>query len=147
MERLSLLSGNVVTQLPSHLVCLITSFILTAEIGRAGHVGHQRTLAPLYLDKVRGVLEQAGVNSIALSSLTASSIKAWLYSIPLYGIVTKAAWSRYYSGGAWRGVVGDLTGFAAASYQRGVRSFKSRRRYCRRSIPPLAAKLGQPSPR
>lgn len=40
------------------------------------------TLAPLYLDKVRGVLEQAGVNVDSVILLTASSIKTWLYSIP-----------------------------------------------------------------
>ncbi|XNM83793.1 hypothetical protein ACLK1V_18435 [Escherichia coli] len=40
------------------------------------------TLAPLYLDKVRGVLNRRVLTSIALSSLTASSIKAWRDSIP-----------------------------------------------------------------
>lgn len=60
------------------------------------------TLAPLYLDKVRGVLEQAGVNVDSVILLTASSIKAWLYSIPSLRHCYKAAWSRYYSGGAWR---------------------------------------------
>lgn len=34
------------------------------------------TTAPLYLDKVRGVLEQAGVNVDSVILLTASSIKA-----------------------------------------------------------------------
>ncbi len=147
MERIVVTSGNVVTQLPSHLVCLMNQLHLTAEIGRAGHVGHQRNPGSLYLDKVRGVLEQAGVNVDSVSSLTASSIKAWLYSIPSLRHVTKAAWSRYYSGGAWRRRSGDLTGFAAASYQRGVRFIQVRRRYCRRSIPPLAAKLRSTIPR
>lgn len=40
------------------------------------------TLAPLYLDKVRSVLEQAGVNVDSVILLTASSIKAWQYSTP-----------------------------------------------------------------
>jgi len=56
------------------------------------------TLAPLYLDKVRGVLEQAGVNVDSVILPDGEQYKRYR----LYGIVTKAAWSRYYSGGAWR---------------------------------------------
>lgn len=47
-------------------------------------------------------LNRRVLTSIALSSLTASSIKAWLCSIPSLRRCYKAAWSRYYAGGAWR---------------------------------------------
>lgn len=40
------------------------------------------TLAPLYLDKVRGVLEQAGVNVDSVILPDGEQYKAWLYSIP-----------------------------------------------------------------
>lgn len=61
------------------------------------------TLAPLYLDKVRGVLEQAGVNvdSVILPDGEQYKSLAVLDTV-FYGVVTKAAWSRYYAGGAWR---------------------------------------------
>lgn len=47
-------------------------------------------------------LNRRVLTSIALSSLTASSIKPGCTRYRLYGVVTKAAWSRYYAGGAWR---------------------------------------------
>lgn len=80
------------------------------------------TLAPLYLDKVRGVLEQAGVivDSVILpdgekyKSLTVlDTVFTALLQKPHGRDTTLVA-----LGG---GVIGDLTGFAAASYQRGVR--------------------------
>lgn len=60
------------------------------------------TTAPLYLDKVRGVLEQAGVNVDSVILPDGEQYKSGCTRYRLYGIVTKAAWSRYYSGGAWR---------------------------------------------
>lgn len=60
------------------------------------------TLAPLYLDKVRGVLEQAGVNVDSVILPDGEQYKAWLYSIPSLRRCYKTAWSRYYAGGAWR---------------------------------------------
>ncbi len=105
------------------------------------------TLAPLYLDKVRGVLNRRVLTSIALSSLTASSIKPGCTRYRLYGVVTKAAWSRSTLVALGGGVVGDLTGFAAAVISAVFVSFKSRRRYCRRSILRWRQNCGQPSPR
>lgn len=40
------------------------------------------TTAPLYLDKVRGVLEQAGVNVDSVILPDGEQYKSWLYSIP-----------------------------------------------------------------
>ncbi len=105
------------------------------------------TLAPLYLDKVRGVLEQAGVNVDSVILPDGERIKAWP-RYRLYGVVTKTAWSRYYAGGAWRRRSGRSDRLRGGELSARCPFHSSgRRRYCRRSIPPLAANCGQPSPR
>ena len=94
------------------------------------------TLAPLYLDKVRGVLEQAGVNVDSVILPDGEQYKSLAVLDTVFTALLQKPHGRDTTlvalGG---GVVGDLTGFAVYV------SFKSRRRYCRRSIPPLAAKL------
>lgn len=81
-----------------------------------------QTLAPLYLDRVRGVLENSGmhVDQVILpdgeqhKSLTVlDQVFTALLAKPHGRDTTIVA-----LGG---GVIGDLAGFAAASYQRGVR--------------------------
>ncbi|WP_137903704.1 3-dehydroquinate synthase [Enterobacter sp. 2VL] len=80
------------------------------------------TLAPLYLDRVRHLLEQAGVKVDSVILPDGEQYK----SLAVLDIVFTALLQKPHGrdttllalGG---GVVGDLTGFAAASYQRGVR--------------------------
>lgn len=79
------------------------------------------TSVPLYLDKVRGVLEQAGVNVDSVILLTASSIKAAVLDTVFTALLQKPHGRDTTLVALGGGVVGDLTGFAAASYQRGVR--------------------------
>ena len=80
------------------------------------------TLAPLYLDKIRHVLEQAGVNVDSVVLPDGEQFKSLTVLDTVFTALLQKPHGRDTTlvalGG---GVVGDLTGFAAASYQRGVR--------------------------
>ena len=89
------------------------------------------TLAPLYLDKVRGVLEQAGVNVDSVILPDGEQYK----SLAVLDTVFTALLQKPHGRDTTLVALGG--GVVGAVYV----SFKSRRRYCRRSIPPLAAKL------
>ena len=79
------------------------------------------TLAPLYLDTVRSALEQSGVNVDSVILPDGEQYK----SLAVMDTVFTALLQNHMAATPlwWRlaGVIGDLTGFAAASYQRGVR--------------------------
>ncbi|HEX4503583.1 MAG TPA: 3-dehydroquinate synthase [Scandinavium sp.] len=80
------------------------------------------TLAPVYLDKVRSVLEQAGVKVDSVIIPDGEQYKTLAVMDTVFTALLQKPHGRDTTlvalGG---GVVGDLTGFAAASYQRGVR--------------------------
>lgn len=80
------------------------------------------TLAPLYLDNVRTVLEQVGVKVDSVIIPDGEQYKTLSVMDTVFTALLKKPHGRDTTlialGG---GVVGDLTGFAAASYQRGVR--------------------------
>ncbi|QYG82999.1 3-dehydroquinate synthase [Citrobacter koseri] len=80
------------------------------------------TLAPLYLDKIRSVLEQAGVNVDSVILPDGEKYKSLTVLDTVFTALLQKPHGRdtmlVALGG---GVIGDLTGFAAASYQRGVR--------------------------
>ena len=80
------------------------------------------TLAPLYLDKVRQVLETAGVKVDSVVLPDGEQYKSLTVMDTVFTALLQKPHGRDTTlvalGG---GVVGDLTGFAAASYQRGVR--------------------------
>ncbi|MGK9174257.1 3-dehydroquinate synthase [Yokenella regensburgei] len=80
------------------------------------------TLAPLYLDKVRQVLESAGVNVDSVILPDGEQYKSLTVLDTVFTALLQKPHGRDTTlvalGG---GVIGDLTGFAAASYQRGVR--------------------------
>lgn len=100
------------------------------------------TLAPLYLDKVRGVLEQAGVNVDSVILPDGEQYKSLAVLDTVFTALLQKPHGRDTTlvalGG---GVVGDLTASRRRVISAVYVSFKSRRRYCRRSTPPLAAKL------
>ncbi|STQ42616.1 3-dehydroquinate synthase [Ewingella americana] len=81
-----------------------------------------QTLAPLYLDSVRSVLEQAGVRVDQVILPDGEQYKSLSVLNDVFSALLEKPHGRDTTlialGG---GVVGDLTGFAAASYQRGVR--------------------------
>ncbi|MFP1592318.1 3-dehydroquinate synthase [Escherichia coli] len=74
------------------------------------------------MDKVRGVLEQAGVNVDSVILPDGEQYKSLAVLDTVFTALLQKPHGRDTTlvalGG---GVVGDLTGFAAASYQRGVR--------------------------
>jgi len=80
------------------------------------------TLAPLYLDNVRQRLEQAGVKVDSVILPDGEQYKSLTVLDTVFTALLQKPHGRDTTllalGG---GVVGDLTGFAAASYQRGVR--------------------------
>jgi len=81
-----------------------------------------QTLAPLYLDKVRSVLEQAGAQVDQVILPDGEQYKSLSVLNDVFSALLEKPHGRDTTlvalGG---GVIGDLTGFAAASYQRGVR--------------------------
>lgn len=80
------------------------------------------TLAPLYLDKLRHVLETAGVKVDSVVLPDGEQYKSLAVLDTVFTALLQKPHGRDTTlvalGG---GVIGDLTGFAAASYQRGVR--------------------------
>ena len=79
------------------------------------------TVAPLYLGRLAGALTHAGVETIPIVIPDGEEHKDWLTLNIVYDALLAARCDRATTiialGG---GVVGDLAGFAAATYQRGV---------------------------
>ena len=79
------------------------------------------TIAPLYLDRLAGTLTQAGVQVLPVVVRDGEAWKTWETLNGIFDALLAARCERRTTlvalGG---GVVGDLTGFAAATYQRGV---------------------------
>lgn len=79
------------------------------------------TVAPLYLDKLSMALEKNGVRTIPIIIADGEAYKNWETLNVIYDALLKNHCERNTTilalGG---GVVGDLTGFAAATYLRGV---------------------------
>lgn len=81
-----------------------------------------QTLAPLYLDRVRGVLENNGIHVDQVILPDGEQYKSLTVLDQVFTALLAKPHGRDTTivalGG---GVIGDLAGFAAASYQRGVR--------------------------
>lgn len=81
-----------------------------------------QTLAPLYLDKLRDLLESAGIKVDQVILPDGEQYKTLAVMDQVFTALLEKPHGRDTTlialGG---GVIGDLTGFAAASYQRGVR--------------------------
>ncbi|SES71179.1 3-dehydroquinate synthase [Nitrosomonas marina] len=79
------------------------------------------TVAPLYLDRLSAALEQKGVQSIPIILPDGEAYKNWDTLNQIFDALLKNHCERTTTilalGG---GVIGDLTGFAAATYLRGV---------------------------
>ena len=79
------------------------------------------TVAPLYLERLRGTLQAAGVKVTEIVLPDGEAYKNWETLNQIFDHLLSERCDRSTTvialGG---GVIGDLTGFAAASYQRGV---------------------------
>jgi 3-dehydroquinate synthase len=99
---------------------LLGSFDLSAYIrGQDCLVVSNETVAPLYLDALRGSLAASKVSSIALPDGESHKTMATMQSI-LDELVASGANRDTAVVALGGGVVGDIAGFAAACYMRGV---------------------------
>ena len=79
------------------------------------------TVGPLYLDRLRGALEAAGVEAISIVLPDGEVYKNWeTLNLIFDALLEHRAERKTTLIAVGGGVIGDLTGFAAACYQRGV---------------------------
>lgn len=79
------------------------------------------TVAPLFLDQIQNSLSEAGIDALAITLPDGEEYKTWNTLNSIYDAMLAARCDRTTTiialGG---GVVGDIAGFAAATYQRGI---------------------------
>ncbi|MFA5081267.1 MAG: 3-dehydroquinate synthase [Hydrogenophilaceae bacterium] len=79
------------------------------------------TVGPLYLDRLTATLKNAGVDVLAIVLPDGEAYKNWeTLNLIFDALLTNRAERNTTLIALGGGVIGDLTGFAAASYQRGV---------------------------
>jgi 3-dehydroquinate synthase len=79
------------------------------------------TVGPLYLDRLTATLKNAGVEVLAIVLPDGEAYKNWeTLNLIFDALLTNRAERKTTLIALGGGVIGDLTGFAAASYQRGV---------------------------
>lgn len=90
--------------------------------GQRAMIVTNETLAPIYLEKIKRVLETSGVKVDSITLPDGEQYKSLFIMNDVFTALLEKHHNRDTTlialGG---GVIGDLTGFAAASYQRGVR--------------------------
>jgi len=89
--------------------------------GRSAAVVTNETVAPLFAERVEHALAKAGARAIRIVLPDGESFKDWQHLDRIFAALLEARFDRkavlVAVGG---GVVGDMAGFAAASYQRGI---------------------------
>jgi 3-dehydroquinate synthase len=89
--------------------------------GRRAAIVTNETVAPLYADRLAAALERAGARTLRIVMPDGEAHKNWQTLDRIFSELLEAQADRgtilVALGG---GVVGDLTGFAAATYQRGI---------------------------
>ena len=88
---------------------------------RKAFIVSNETVAPLYLETLRAALEQAGVHCEPVILPDGEHHKDWHTLAAIYdALLSRHAERKTALIALGGGVIGDLTGFAAATYQRGV---------------------------
>ena len=122
METVSVALGS--RSYPIHIgsALIARSELYAPHVGPAAAVISNSVVAPLYLAPVRAALERAGARVTEIVVEDGERAKGWATLDRLFDALLAARLGRDATlvalGG---GVVGDLAGFAAAVYQRGVR--------------------------
>lgn len=95
--------------------------IAGAISGKCAVIVTNVTVGPLYADRLAGALNAAGIETLRIDLPDGEQYKNWETLQGIFGTLLEHACERSTTvialGG---GVVGDITGFAAACYQRGV---------------------------
>ncbi len=95
--------------------------LLPHIVGRQVMLVSNTTVAPLYLAPVREVLQNAGLTVAEVILPDGEQYKDWQHLQLIFDALLQARFGRKATlialGG---GVIGDMTGFAAATYQRGI---------------------------
>ncbi|MBI4123890.1 MAG: 3-dehydroquinate synthase [Betaproteobacteria bacterium] len=121
MESLSVALGS--RSYPIHIGAGIlgTSALYTPYLAGSAAIVTNEVVAPLYLDRVRQALESAGARVTRIVVPDGEQAKGWQTLERVFDALLAARCGRdtllVALGG---GVVGDLAGFAAAVYQRGI---------------------------
>ena len=109
---------------PIHIdeqVFVQADLLLPHIVGRQVMLVSNTTVAPLYLAPVRDVLQKAGLTVAEVILPDGEQYKDWQHLQLIFDALLQARFGRKATlialGG---GVIGDMTGFAAATYQRGV---------------------------
>ncbi len=97
------------------------SLLIPRLRGREGVVVTNETIAPFYLERVRGWLESAGYQSRPVILPDGEEYKNYATLQSLYRKLYEAGLQRNgFICALGGGVIGDLAGFAAATYMRGI---------------------------
>lgn len=108
-----LIGANLLHQLGSHLKPLLP--------GKQVAIISNQTVAPLYLSTVKNSLQQHGFQTLEIILPDGESFKDWVHLQKIFDGLLEQCFERSATllalGG---GVVGDMTGFAAATFLRGV---------------------------
>jgi len=96
--------------------------------GRAAAVVTNETVAPLYAERVEQALAKAGARTLRVVLPDGEAFKDWQHLDRIFAALLEARFDRkavlVAVGG---GVVGDMAGFAASAYQRGIAHLMARR--------------------
>ncbi|MEA3346809.1 MAG: 3-dehydroquinate synthase, partial [Candidatus Auribacterota bacterium] len=105
----------------SDILNQLGNFIIEAGLGKSIAVITNDVVAPLYLEAVKTSLKGSGLRVIEIIIPDGEKYKAFETAVDIYSQLLKAGIDRSHSivalGG---GVIGDIAGFVAATYLRGI---------------------------
>jgi 3-dehydroquinate synthase len=109
---------------PIHIGSGLLNSMPQPDVGKFGKrvaIVSNNVVAPLYLDKLRNTLQKVGIDTTAIVLSDGERYKNWETLNLIYDHLLSERCDRTTTLAALGGgVIGDLAGFAAATYQRGV---------------------------